>query len=338
VGWAGSIMSICSAILPCGKRCTVSSKGFLNAALDPGAVTAAREAEDNGAGRGREQPGEQALAEKLNRSDCPAGGSRRTCAPPGALLRSAGTGLAAAGEDQRSMPRRLACARGDMGHRRGACLSVSVMHWLRQAGAVPDGGLGGAVRSAGQGHPVRAPGGAGLRPASLAAWPGPVPGSRRALLLLASAMLLAMTTWFSATAVLPQLRTAWALTTVQASFLTVAVQVGFVVGAMVSAFFNLADTIAAVFWGFWVVADSAQFSSIVTETGEQCYAGTAVTLQLATGFMLTVVTIWLIPVVQHVVGWTWAFAVLAAGPLLGAVAMTRLLHAPEARLIAGWGG
>ena len=44
----------------------------------------------------------------------------------------------------------------------------------------------------------------------------------------------------------------------------------------------------AVFWGFWVVADSAQFSSIVTETSEQRYAGTAVTLQLAAGFALTV--------------------------------------------------
>ena len=64
-------------------------------------------------------------------------------------------------------------------------------------------------------------------------------------MLLASAMLLAMTTWFSATAVLPQLRTAWTLTTVQASFLTIAVQVGFVVGALVSAFFNLADIIPA---------------------------------------------------------------------------------------------
>ena len=101
------------------------------------------------------------------------------------------------------------------------------------------------MTSAGQEHPVRAPGGAGLRPASLAASPGPVPGSRHALLLLASAMLLAMTTWFSATAVLPQLRTAWTLTTVQASFLTIAVQVGFVVGALVSAFFNLADIIPA---------------------------------------------------------------------------------------------
>jgi MFS family permease len=417
------------------------------------------------------------------------------------------------------------------------------------------------------------PSGPGLGPASLAASPGRVPGSRPALVLLALAMLLAMTTWFSATAVLPQLRTAWALTAVQASFLTIAVQVGFAAGALVSAFFNLADVIAArtlmllgtlgaatvnllligansagpaiglrfltgvflagvyppglkamstwfragrgtalgvmvgsltlgsaapeflngiggahwhtviaatsvmtvlggltarylasdgpfpfpkavfdprqaasvmrnravrlavagyfghqwelyamwawifafsravlaahgmvnptrdaafaaaaiigsgaagcwvggilgdrwgrarltrlamalsgmccvligpaarlgaapvialaVFWGFWVVADSAQFSAIVTETSEQRYAGTALTVQLAAGYTLTVVTIWLIPVVQHAVGWTWAFAVLAPGPLLGAVAMTKLLYIPEARLIAGGRG
>ncbi|MHB1501362.1 MAG: MFS transporter, partial [Candidatus Dormibacteria bacterium] len=94
----------------------------------------------------------------------------------------------------------------------------------------------------------------------------------------------------------------------------------------------------AVFWGFWVVADSAQFTTIVTETCDQDYVGTAVTLQIAVGFTLTVVTIWLIPVVQNAVGWTWAFAVLAPGPLLGVVAMTRLLHSPEARLIAGGRG
>jgi MFS family permease len=124
-------------------------------------------------------------------------------------------------------------------------LSVSIWHPLRQVGAAPDRGISGAVTSAGQEHPVRVRSGAGLRSTSLAASPGPVPGSRYALLLLASAMLLAMTTWFSATAVLPQLRTAWMLTTVQASFLTIAVQVGFVVGALVSAFVNLADVIAA---------------------------------------------------------------------------------------------
>ena len=77
-------------------------------------------------------------------------------------------------------------------------------------------------------------------------------------------------------------------------------------------------------WGFTVVADSAQFSTIVTELADQAYVGTALTLQLAVGFTLTVATIWLIPVLEHDVGWEWAFAFLAPGPALGTLAMLRL--------------
>ena len=77
-------------------------------------------------------------------------------------------------------------------------------------------------------------------------------------------------------------------------------------------------------WGFWVVADSAQFSAIVTEVAEQRYVGTAVTLQLALGFTLTVVTIWLVPVVRDTANWGWAFLMLAAGPVVGIAAMTQL--------------
>jgi MFS family permease len=78
------------------------------------------------------------------------------------------------------------------------------------------------------------------------------------------------------------------------------------------------------FWGFWVVADSAQFSTLVTEVADQRYVGTGLTLQLALGFTFTVVTIWLIPLLVDLVGWRWAFLVLVPGPLLGTVAM-RLL-------------
>ena len=88
-------------------------------------------------------------------------------------------------------------------------------------------------------------------------------------------------------------------------------------------------------WGFTVVADSAQFSTMVTEVADQSYVGTALTLQLAVGFTLTVVTIWLIPLVEDAVGWRWAFAILAPGPILGALAMLRLRALPEARKIAG---
>jgi MFS family permease len=77
-------------------------------------------------------------------------------------------------------------------------------------------------------------------------------------------------------------------------------------------------------WGFTVVADSAQFSTMVTEYADQAYVGTALTLQLAAGFTVTVATIWLIPLLQQVLGWRWAFAILAPGPILGVLAMLRL--------------
>ena len=77
-------------------------------------------------------------------------------------------------------------------------------------------------------------------------------------------------------------------------------------------------------WGFTVVGDSAQFSAAVTEVADQAYVGTALTLQLAVGFTLTVATIWLVPLLEDAVGWRWTFAFLAPGPLLGAVAMQRV--------------
>ncbi len=86
---------------------------------------------------------------------------------------------------------------------------------------------------------------------------------------------------------------------------------------------------AGLVWGFWVVADSAQFSTIVTEVSDAAYVGTALTMQLAIGFVLTVFTIFLVPVVRDAHGWGWAFFLLAPGPLLGAWAMRALAALQE---------
>lgn len=91
-------------------------------------------------------------------------------------------------------------------------------------------------------------------------------------------------------------------------------------------------------WGFWVVADSAQFSTIVTEVAEQQYVGTALTLQLAVGFTLTVVTIWLVPLLRDQFGWHAALASLALGPAAGIASMLRLLRSPAAGKIASGRG
>jgi len=82
--------------------------------------------------------------------------------------------------------------------------------------------------------------------------------------------------------------------------------------------------LAGLIWGFWVVADSAQFSAIVTEVTDARYVGTALTMQLAAGFVLTVFTIFLVPVVRDATSWGWAFLMLTPGPILGAWAMKKL--------------
>jgi MFS family permease len=76
-------------------------------------------------------------------------------------------------------------------------------------------------------------------------------------------------------------------------------------------------------WGLSVVADSAQFSAMVTETADDEVRGTALTLQTAVGFLLTLVTIRGVPLLAEAWSWQWAFPILGLGPVLGVVAMVR---------------
>lgn len=77
-------------------------------------------------------------------------------------------------------------------------------------------------------------------------------------------------------------------------------------------------------WGFFVVADSAQFSALVTEVAPQEAVGTALTLQTSVGFLLTMVTIQGVPALTDSLGWPWAFPILALGPLFGIASIRRM--------------
>lgn len=88
-------------------------------------------------------------------------------------------------------------------------------------------------------------------------------------------------------------------------------------------------------WGVSVVADSAQFSTAVSELAPADYVGTALTMQTSMGFLLTTITISLLPVAASAMGWRWAMSVLAVGPAVGVWAMTRLRQRPEAVRLAG---
>jgi MFS family permease len=98
-----------------------------------------------------------------------------------------------------------------------------------------------------------------------------------------------------------------------------------VVGFTVGAPFLLCALLTWV-WGFFIVADSAQFSAIVTEVAPPDSVGTALMLQTSLGFLLTMVTIQAVPTVVGLVDWRWGFAFLALGPVAGILSIRRLVR------------
>jgi MFS family permease len=99
--------------------------------------------------------------------------------------------------------------------------------------------------------------------------------------------------------------------------------ISFIVGSLFGANPVLLTVLFAI-WGFSVVADSAQFSAAVTELANPKYVGTALTFQMGVGFLITMVTIWLVGAVQASLGWRVAFALLSLGPIFGVWAMAAL--------------
>ena len=82
----------------------------------------------------------------------------------------------------------------------------------------------------------------------------------------------------------------------------------------------------ALVWGFFVIADSAQFSVLVTESVPAHAVGTALTVQVCLGFLLTTLTIHVVPPIVARAGWAGAFALLALGPVLGIIALRSLIR------------
>jgi MFS family permease len=92
-----------------------------------------------------------------------------------------------------------------------------------------------------------------------------------------------------------------------------------------------------VIWGISVVADSAQFSTAISELSPPGTAGSALALQTSAGFLLSGVTIVGIGLLEpgNRGAWALAFGVLALGPLVGILSMWRLRGLPDAVRMAG---
>ena len=91
--------------------------------------------------------------------------------------------------------------------------------------------------------------------------------------------------------------------------------------------------IFSMIWGMAVVADSAQFSAMVSEFVSPDEIGTALTLQTCLGFSLTIISIFLLPYVRDSVGWEYVFLFLAPGPALGIFSMIMLHRYPNAVIV-----
>nr|WP_272879700.1 MFS transporter [Sulfoacidibacillus ferrooxidans] len=88
---------------------------------------------------------------------------------------------------------------------------------------------------------------------------------------------------------------------------------------------NIWLTVGVIFmWGFSVIADSAQFSVAVTELSPVDRRGSALTVQMAIGFLLTIGSINLIGSMEGSIGWSHVFSLLAIGPIVSIIAMARL--------------
>jgi MFS family permease len=102
---------------------------------------------------------------------------------------------------------------------------------------------------------------------------------------------------------------------------------------LAGAFFGLDLPLTAAMvtvWSFFVIADSAQFSALVTESVPAHAVGTALTTQTCLGFLLTLVSIQLVPPVVERASWGAAFGMLALGPVAGIIAIRSLVRAREA--------
>jgi MFS family permease len=82
----------------------------------------------------------------------------------------------------------------------------------------------------------------------------------------------------------------------------------------------------ALVWGFFVVADSAQFSALVTESVPAHAVGTALTIQTSIGFLLTMLPMQIVPALARESDWRWSFAILSIGPAAGIWAISRLVR------------
>jgi predicted MFS family arabinose efflux permease len=93
-------------------------------------------------------------------------------------------------------------------------------------------------------------------------------------------------------------------------------------------FFNLPPFVflaVLVFWGFAVIGDSAQFSSLNAQTAPKASMGTALTIAVSIGFLITIPSIQLLGYLATIIEAKWLMFTLVIGPIFGLFHTSRLI-------------
>lgn len=148
--------------------------------------------------------------------------------------------------------------------------------------------------------------------------------ARISVTALVLAKILAMSLWFISTALLREVRAEVVLSAAQAAALATAVQARFVLAALALAALGLA-LLATLLWGASVIPASAQFSTLVADAAPAEPAGSLMTFQIAASFLLSAIDVQVLLLVAVRAGSALALLLLVPGPIVGAVAMPRLI-------------
>ena len=96
----------------------------------------------------------------------------------------------------------------------------------------------------------------------------------------------------------------------------------------------VAALLIAIIWGLTIVPDSPQYSAMISELSNPAYIGTALAIQTTFGFALSNISIWLLPIIINLTGWTYGFMFLAVGPFLAIYSLMKLRNESDSQLIA----
>lgn len=140
--------------------------------------------------------------------------------------------------------------------------------------------------------------------------------ARGQLAATSAAVVLGLAPWFSATAVVPAMAAEWSLGSAASAWLTMAVQIGFVAGTVVSAVWMLSDRWSAQRLAAWSAALAALSTAAIAWYAHS--GATAIALRVITGVALAGVYP---PAIKLVAGWWREGRGLAIGVLIGALSL-----------------